>query len=105
LARQMVVEYGMSKLGPINFGPTVETIDWGGRWYEQAPISQEMRARIDKEIKKIIDTSYKRAKEILTRKKAKLEVVAQELIKKESLDGEEFEKLMGYPKRKLAAKS
>lgn len=104
LARDMVVEYGMSKLGPINFGPTVQSFEFGRQWLEQRPISQEMRAKIDKETKKIIDEGYGRAKEILTNQRKKLNIVAKELIKKESLDGEDFEKLMGYPKKKVTTR-
>ena len=100
LARNMVVEYGMSDLGPINFGPTVQTLELGRSFYEQAQISQEMRARIDKEIKKIIDQCYQRAKKILSKRRSKLDLTAEELIKKESLDGDEFEKLVGYSKKK-----
>jgi len=105
LARDMVVEYGMSELGPINFGPTVQTLEWGRSWYEQAQTSQEMRAKIDKEIKKIIDQCYQRAKKVLTKLRDKLDLIAEELIKRESLDGDEFEKLIGYPKKKIIKKS
>jgi len=102
LAREMVIEFGMSSLGPINFGPTVQSFEWGKQWFEQAQISEAMQAKIDQEIKKIIDGCYRRAQEILTKKREKLDLVAEELIKKESLDGEEFERLMG--EKKISAK-
>ena len=100
VARSMVVEYGMSDLGPINFGPTVQMLELGRSFYEQAQISQEMQAKIDKEIKKIIDQGYQNAKKILSTRRDKLDLTAKELIKKESLDGDEFEKLIGYVKKK-----
>ena len=101
VARSMVVEYGMSDLGPINFGPTVQMLELGRSFYEQAQISQEMQAKIDKEIKKIIDGCYHNAQELLKKKRRQLDQVAEELIKKESLDGDEFEKLIGYAKKKI----
>ncbi|MBL7159854.1 cell division protein FtsH, partial [Candidatus Microgenomates bacterium] len=58
------------------------------------------QAKIDKEIKKIIDQGYQNAKKILSTRRDKLDLTAKELIKKESLDGDEFEKLIGYVKKK-----
>ena len=52
VAKAMVVEYGMSDLGPINYGPTIDVTEWGKSYFEQNSISQEMMAKIDKEIKK-----------------------------------------------------
>ncbi|MCX7881455.1 MAG: ATP-dependent zinc metalloprotease FtsH [Patescibacteria group bacterium] len=98
-AKSMVVEYGMSDLGPINFGPTTDITEWGKTYFEQNPISQEMMAKIDQEIKKIISLCYQKAVEIIKEKRNLLDKVAEELIKKEALDQEEFEKIVG-PKAK-----
>jgi len=95
LAKNMVVEYGMSDLGPINFGPTVDTTEWGGRYMMDSKISPDMQSKIDSEVKKIIDKSYQKATSILSKMKDKLDRVAEELIKKETLEGEEFEKIVG----------
>lgn len=103
VAREMVVEFGMSSLGPINFGPTIDTTEWGGRYYNESQISQEMQSKIDHEVKIIIDECYKKACAILKKLKNKLDLVAEELIKKETLESEDFEKLMGHPKHALAA--
>src|SRR3989344_1599561 len=54
-----------------------------------------MQNKIDSEIKKIIDAGYKQAMTILKKMRSKLDLVAQELIKKETLESEDFEKLMG----------
>ncbi|MDH7476385.1 MAG: cell division protein FtsH, partial [Microgenomates group bacterium] len=86
---------------PINFGPTTDITEWGKTYFEQNNISQEMQAKIDAEIKKIIDQAYQRALEILKAKKDLLDKVAKRLIKEESLDEEEFEKIVGQ-KKKLA---
>lgn len=104
VAREMVVEFGMSELGPINFGPTVDVMEWGGRYMNEAQISPEMQSKIDRQIKNIIDGCYKQAALILKKCKKKLDLVAEELIKKETLEGDDFEKLMGgNPKPALAA--
>jgi cell division protease FtsH len=95
VARAMVVQFGMSDLGPINFDGERRMI------YEQIEISPEMAAKIDMQVKRITDECYKRAKEVLISLREKLDILAQELLKKETLDGEEFEKLIG-PKPALA---
>ncbi|MBI3379923.1 ATP-dependent zinc metalloprotease FtsH [Candidatus Gottesmanbacteria bacterium] len=98
VAREMVVEFGMSTLGPINFGPTMDTTEWGGRYYNETQVSQEMQSKIDREVKLIIDDCYKKAQLILKKFKNKLDLVAEALIKRETLEREDFEKLIGYPK-------
>jgi len=94
IARQMVVDFGMSSLGPTYLGPQVETSEWGRSWMQPSEISPDMQSKVDKEIKKIVDESYRRALEILKKAKKKLDVIANKLVKQETLEGEEFEKLM-----------
>lgn len=98
LAREMVIEFGMSQLGPINFGPTIDITEWGGRFFNEPQISPQMQSKIDQQVKKIMDSCYKQAGAILKELKDRLDLVAVELIKKETLEGEEFEKLMGHSK-------
>jgi cell division protease FtsH len=95
IARAMVVEYGMSALGPINFGPTFDVTEWGKGYFESQTISQQMLAKIDEEIKKIINQAYKKAVNLIKEKRPLLDQVAEALLKKESLDQEEFEKIVG----------
>ncbi|MCJ7804269.1 AAA family ATPase [Patescibacteria group bacterium] len=94
IARQMVVDFGMSSLGPTYLGPQIETTEWGRSWMQPSEISPEMQAKVDREIKKIVDESYQRALEILKKAKKRLAVVADKLIKQETLEGEDFERLM-----------
>jgi len=94
IARQMVVDFGMSSLGPTYLGPQIETTEWGRSWMQPSEISPDMQSKVDKEIKRIVDESYKRALEILKKAKKKLDVIADKLVKQETLEGEEFEKLM-----------
>ncbi len=98
LAREMVIDFGMSALGPVNFGPTMDVTEWGGRYFNEVRISPEMQSKIDHEINAIIEKCYKQALSILKKSKDKLDLVAGELIKKETLESEEFEELMGSTK-------
>lgn len=102
IARYMVMEFGMSDLGPINFGPQMDVTEWGKAMYEQQQVSQDMQAAIDREIKKFIDDGYKKALEIIKKNRKKLDVVAAELVKKETLEGDEFESLMGSAKKRVS---
>jgi len=98
LARTMVVEFGMSELGPINLSPESNRRNP----YETIQISQEMSSRVDKEVKRLTDTGYKSAQVILSKLKKKLDLLAQELLIRETIESEEFEKLMGPRKPALA---
>lgn len=95
IAKAMVVEYGMSSLGPVNFGPTMDVAEWGKTYYEQNSVSQDTLSKIDVEVKKLLETAQEKAMQTLREKRKLLDVVAQELLTKESLDGEEFEALVG----------
>ncbi len=100
IAKAMVVEYGMSPLGPINFGPTMDITEWGKSYYEQNSVSQETLSLIDTEVKKLLDTALAKAVQTLNEKRELLDKVASELLTKESLDGDEFEQLVGEKKKK-----
>ncbi|OGG12010.1 hypothetical protein A2Z00_03160 [Candidatus Gottesmanbacteria bacterium RBG_13_45_10] len=102
IARYMVMEFGMSDLGPINFGPQIDMTEWGKAMMEQNPVSQEMQGEIDREIKKFLDEGYKKALEILKKHRKQLDSIAEALIKKETVESEEFEALMGGPKSRNA---
>ena len=91
IARDMVTKYGMSdSLGTITFGSGQEEVFLGRDWTQTRNYSEETSAKIDEEVKKIIDNGYNRAKEILTMHSDKLHAVANLLLEKEKVDGEEF---------------
>lgn len=98
IARKMVVEYGMSDLGPINFGPQVDVAEWGRTYVEPTQVSPQMAAKVDGEVKKIVDAAYIKAQEILKKNKKKMDQVAEKLVDQETLEGEEFEAIMGVKK-------
>ena len=96
LARAMVVEFGMSSLGPVNLGPQYEVGDFGAmNWYEPAQISPSMQAKVDVEVKKIVDNAYTQAVAIVKKERDKLDKVVQALLKEETLSREDFEKIVG----------
>lgn len=94
IIKAMVINFGMSSLGPVYLGPQVNGDDSGKSWFEPNNISPDMQAKIDGEINRITDESYKAAQKIIKENKAKLDKIAQALIDKETLEEEEFEKLM-----------
>lgn len=105
IARDMVVAFGMSDIGPISFGPNIDITEWGGRFVNEPQISPDMQSKIDTEVKKIMDKCYIEALLILKKQKEKLDKVAEELLKKETLEGEEFEKIMGSVKTSISTVS
>ncbi len=94
LARAMVTQYGMSeRLGPLTFGKKDEMVFLGREISEQRNYSDEVAAKIDAEVREIIDRAYERAKEALTTHREVLDRLAALLIEKETIEGEEFESL------------
>jgi cell division protease FtsH len=94
MARNMVVEWGMSDLGPVNLGPQVDVTDFGRAFFEPSRVSDLMQAKVDEEIKKLMNQALLRARKILKENRGKLDRVAKVLVEKESLDEKEFEEIM-----------
>ncbi len=94
LAKRMVCEYGMSNLGPRTFGKRDRQIFLGKDIAELKDYGEETADAIDKEIRSIIDECYKRARDLISQNKEKLISIAKELIEKETLEGEDLEKLL-----------
>ena len=94
IARAMVTQYGMSeRLGTITFGSNQGEVFLGRDLAQSKEYSEETAAIIDEEIKRIIDSAYDRAIEILRSNIEKLHQVAKVLLEKEKIDGEEFEEI------------
>ena len=94
IARYMVMEFGMSSLGPISLTPQADITDWGRQYFETSSVSQDMQAKIDAEVKKILAEGRARALEILKTHRKQLDRVAEELMKRETIEGDEFANLM-----------
>ena len=94
LARAMVTQYGMSeKLGPLAFGKKEEMVFLGREISEQRNYSDEVAAKIDAEVRAIIDNGFNRAMEALTTHRAVLDRLAALLVEKETIEHDEFESL------------
>ncbi|MEK9147964.1 MAG: cell division protein FtsH, partial [Patescibacteria group bacterium] len=95
IARDLVTRYGMSeKLGPTVFGERQELVFLGKEIGTEKNYSEEIARLIDREVRKVINLALKRAKEILVKRRMKLETIAKRLMEKETIEREEFEALM-----------
>jgi cell division protease FtsH len=95
LVRRMVCEWGMSeKLGPMTFGKKEEEIFLGRDFTQKTDYSKTTAIEIDAEIRRIIQESYHRAKDLLTTNLRLLHKVAEQLLEKEVLDGSEVDAIV-----------
>ena len=95
LARVMVTKYGMSeKLGPRTFGKRDELVFLGKEISEQRDYSDKIAEDIDDEVRNLIKTAYIKAKKTIEANSEKLRVVAEYLIKNETINGDKFHKLI-----------
>lgn len=101
LARAMVLQWGMSdKLGPQFFGDDQQEVYLGHSVGASKSVSSETRVLIDAEVKAIIDSAYNRAKDILTKHRDQLELIAESLLEFETLSGDEITALLKGEKPK-----
>ena len=104
LARAMVTKYGMTEeLGPVEYGENEEEVFLGRSVARTQSVSEAVAQKIDKEIRKLVDEGYNKAKEILTSKIDDLHKLAKALLTYETLTGEEIENLINkniYPANK-----
>jgi len=99
LARKMVCEWGMSEaVGPLTFGRKEEQIFLGRDLAQHKNYSEDTAIRIDQEIKRIVTDNYDRARSVLEEKKSALLRVAEELLIREVLSGEQVARIIsGQP--------
>ncbi|MCX5702146.1 MAG: ATP-dependent zinc metalloprotease FtsH [Candidatus Omnitrophica bacterium] len=103
MARRMVCQFGMSeKLGNITLGKREGLIFLGRDLMEERNYSEETAHLIDEEVKRIVDEGYSKAKNLLQQNLDKLKVLANALLEKEVLDGEEVKRMLGIEKKELA---
>jgi cell division protease FtsH len=106
IARKMVTEWGMSeRLGPTTFGKTQREVFLGRDLGLKTPISEETLGIIDEEIKRIVEWAERRAEEILKENIEKLHKLAQVLLEKETISGEELDKIIKDDKEDLPENS
>jgi cell division protease FtsH len=96
IARSMVMDFGMSKLGRINYRDSnrnpflVSALDMPRSQHH----SEQTAREIDQEVKRILDEGLNRTRHILESRRAALEAVSQELIKQEVIDSAELKRLI-----------
>jgi cell division protease FtsH len=95
MAKNMVTKYGMSKeLGPLSYGENEDEVFLGRSITRQQHMSEETAKKVDVEVKKIVDSSYERAKKVLTEKIDDLHKLAKALLIYETLTGDEIQDLI-----------
>ena len=105
----MVTKYGMSEeLGPVEYGENQEEVFLGKSVNQTQSVTEAVAKQIDKEIRKLVDEGYNKAKQILTDKIEDLHKIAKGLLTYETLTGEEIENIINkntYPTNKEDLKS
>jgi cell division protease FtsH len=102
LARKMVCEWGMSDLGPLSFGKKEEQIFLGREIAQHRDYSEETAIRIDEQVKKLVQGSYDTAAKILEERSEALIKIAETLLEREILDGNEVMQIInGQPLESL----
>jgi len=95
MARRMVESFGMSeKIGPVAWASESEETFLARELFREKNYSDETAKELDSEIKQIINKSYEKAKSVLIDNKEKLELIAQYLLKKETITGKELKELL-----------
>ncbi len=107
LARAMVMQWGMSEsLGPINYGSNQQEVFLGHSFSQEKNISEATAAKVDDEVKRIVEQAHHKAHEILTEFSAELEILGQGLLEYETLSGDEIRDLIaGKPINRVATES
>ncbi len=94
LARKMVCEYGMSRLGPLTFGKKEEQIFLGREIAQHRDFSEETARQIDSEVRSLVDEAYKASWEILNTNQPVMHRLAMALLERETLDAIEIRALI-----------
>lgn len=95
LARDIVIEYGMSEaLGPISFGSGHQTVFLGREIVERRSFSEEVAAKIDREVLSLIGEAFKTSQRIIKEKREVLERIAAHLLEKETIEEAELKELL-----------
>ncbi len=94
IARKMVTTWGLSPLGPLTFGDEQEEVFLGRAMNKQKEMSDKTAQQIDDEVRAIIDRNYQRAKKILLDNMDHLHLMAESLIKYETIDANQIREIM-----------
>jgi cell division protease FtsH len=94
MARRMVCEWGMSDMGPLSFGKKEEQIFLGREIAQHRDYSEDTAVKIDDQVRKLVETSYERSKKTIDDNADALARIAEALLEREVLDGQEVRQLI-----------
>lgn len=94
IARSMITEYGMSKLGPMQFGKSQGQVFLGRDYGNERNYSDQIAYEIDQEMQNIINECYAKCTELLTTHRDQLDLIANTLLRVETLDAEQIKQLI-----------
>jgi cell division protease FtsH len=90
----MVCEWGMSELGPMSFGKKEEQIFLGREIAQHRDFSEATAVRIDEQVRKLVTSAYDRARKVIEERSEAMVLIAEALLEREILDGEEVRALI-----------
>ncbi|MBW4613000.1 MAG: ATP-dependent zinc metalloprotease FtsH2 [Desmonostoc vinosum HA7617-LM4] len=94
MARQMVTRFGMSDLGPLSLESQQGEVFLGRDWMTRSDYSEAIAARIDAQVRLIVEDCYQTAKNIIRDNRTVTDRLVDLLIEKETIDGEEFRQIV-----------
>lgn len=104
VARQMVTRFGMSdRLGPVALGRQQGNMFLGRDIVAERDFSEETAAAIDDEVRQLVEVAYRRAKEVLVNNQHVLDLLAQALVEKETVDADELQEMLANNDVRTAA--
>lgn len=101
IAKAMVMDFGMSSLGPVNLSPQYDT-NYSRAMMEPTRLSDKVQEKVDTEVFELINHAQQEAVAIIKKYRKQLDAVANKLLEIETIDSDEFGELMGMPKAKQA---
>ncbi|MBY5308689.1 ATP-dependent zinc metalloprotease FtsH [Aphanizomenon flos-aquae CCAP 1446/1C] len=94
MARQMVTRFGMSDLGPLSLESPNQEVFLGRDWGNKSEYSEEIAAKIDTQVREIVNSGYIKAKELLQENRPVLERLVDLLAEQETIDGDLFRQIV-----------
>jgi cell division protease FtsH len=94
LARQMVTRFGMSELGPLMLDTPNNEVFLGAGWMNRTEYSEDVAAQIDRQVRELLQQCYQKTRAILLQHRDLLDRLADTLVERETLDGEEFRSIV-----------
>ena len=95
IIRSMIMQYGMSEaVGPIAYGEENHQVFLGRDFNRERNYSEEVAGEIDREVRRHIEEAYEACRVIITENRDKLDLIAQALLERETLNAAELEELM-----------